>query len=574
MVYFRIMRIAGTILKIIILLILLAALAVAVAYSLYKDVFFEEARTRLASGLSEVTGHHVNIGSIKLVSFNSVSLDHVSIAPPDKKDMDIININNATILIDVLSFLKDKQLKTTITLEGAHSGDILCNAAIRTVSSKAGIYRKVFDVSLLESVFIIEALAAKSDFILKDIFGILKIDNGKIAEAKIHLTHNEIKYLFGFTPGKEETPGYDISLRSDNLGLRSRLTKEGDRLTVNSLTGMFYTLRFDLTGELKDLLSPVAHCSLNGTVKTDLSTFTILPGKIGDFAREHPLSGPVESTINFETEYLDLEKCELTAVMLANNLKIDDLRVKEVTAKLSLKEGRISAPAIEGALYNGMFTIDLKVDILEKELPYLISANINDMDLGLFMRDVMKEKTAISGIFNADLSLKGYANDSSTAEGNGSITISKGNLGQITILAPLIGDIYSKAQNMLGWDTLGNIEEAYMDLEIRDREIMTDDLTLWGKDIYITSEGYMDFDGNLDLTFQNHFREQDSGKDGEWRTELRDVIIRFGKTISRAHLGGTVKDPKWDFEYINPLKNFGRGFTRFLDSLGSPSRPE
>ena len=96
---------------------------------------------------------------------------------------------------------------------------------------------------------------------------------------------------------------------------------------------------------------------------------------------------------------------------------------------------------------------------------------------------------------------------------------------------------------------------AAADFEIRNRRIITDNLIFEGKDLSITGEGYMDFDGNLNFSFQNELMEPSPDADEEWQESIRNAIISFGKRISRAHLKGTLSDQKWEFEYLNPFRN-------------------
>ena len=138
------------------------------------------------------------------------------------------------------------------------------------------------------------------------------------------------------------------------------------------------------------------------------------------------------------------------------------------------------------------------------------------------------------------------------------------------ILAPLLGDIFTSVQSVLLTKTSVDINLAYMDFEIKNRRISTDNLTFMGESIYITSQGYMDFDGRLNFTFQNQFRETvpEGQEEEDWQIALRNAIVRFGKLISKARLRGTIKEPEWDFEYINPLGDMiKRKFNEFLNTF-------
>lgn len=70
----------------------------------------------------------------------------------------------------------------------------------------------------------------------------------------------------------------------------------------------------------------------------------------------------------------------------------------------------------------------------------------------------------------------------------------------------------------------------------------------------------MGFDGTLDFYVENQLLEQSSVTAAGWQENLQNVITGFGKFISKAYLKGTIKEPKWKFEYKNP-------FTKILPLL-------
>ena len=77
----------------------------------------------------------------------------------------------------------------------------------------------------------------------------------------------------------------------------------------------------------------------------------------------------------------------------------------------------------------------------------------------------------------------------------------------------------------------------------------------------------MDFDGNLDFTFQNQFQDPGSEENENWQNMLRTSIVKFGRSISKARLRGTIKEPEWDFEYLvsniisDNIQKFFRGIS-------------
>ena len=533
-----------TFIKIVFLLIVLTAIAGVIAYSAYKDDLMEKARISLSEKLSEVLKHRVSIGSVRYVPFQTIELEHVTIYSPDKSDTIIADANSIAITVDVLTAIREKRLKTTITTDGTSVGEALATGVIRTISKESGTYEGLFDPSLIHSVSILDGAVGIKKFAVRNAVGILEVDNMTIPKGKLGFKYKSIPYGVTFEKIKGENPGYDISVRSEALSFSTKISGDTEKLNVDDLEGMYHTIHFDLTGEATDILSPEVSTSFNGTIEADLGTFAILPGKIGTSSRDLSLKGKINSKVSLKTTGTDLEKLELTSTISAENIKIDKIRIDEVSTKIQIKDGRLAAPMIHGRFYGGVLSGNLKADILEKNIPYMLSLVLTSTDFAGLMEDVNDNIEEVYGVLDADIYLEGYATEVSSYKGNAGMTISDANLGPMPIATPFLGDLYASIEHLIPDARMVNITQAYADFDIENRKLETDNLTFLGDDIYVTSEGTLDFDGNLDFVFENHFRRAPSPDEG-WQVALRNSMIYVGKFIKKSRLTGTIQKPEW-----------------------------
>lgn len=533
-----------TFIKIIFLLIILAAIAAVVAYSIYKDDLHQEIRTLVSRKLSEASAFPVSVGSVHYIPFQSLSLDHVTVYSPENTDLLIADADNIIITFDVPAIIREKYLKTTITTSGMHSGNFLLSGTFRTLSRKSESFEGVFDPSLIYSVSILDAHIGFKDFAARNVIGILDIDNMQIPKGKIIFSYKGRKYLVDFRKMDTSLPGYNISLRSDDLGFTARIVKDKDRLTVDDLEGMYRTFHFDLTGEVADFLKEEAVSSFNGTLEAELGTFPLLPGETGKAARKLDTRGKVNANLFFKLKGTDIKKTEASATILAEEVFLDKLWIKEISTKMTLKDGRLSAPVINGEIYSGVLSGEFKSDIWEKDLPFMLNLVLTSVDFESLITDLNGNIDGVYGILDADVNLEGYAPLPSSYKGDGSITISDANLGSMPIVTPLLGDIYESIKYMLPEARMVNINHAYADFDIENRKVKTDDLTFLGDNIYVHAEGYLDFDGNLDFKFENRFREPPSEDEG-WQVAIRNSMIYVGKFIKKSRLRGTIQNPVW-----------------------------
>ena len=465
----------------------------------------------------------------------------------------ITSANNVIIAFDLVSIIRDKKLRTTISCEGLQSEHLLCNTTLRTESRTAEEYIDIFDLSILETISIIDGMLSVKKIIFRDLVGLINIDNSKFTSGKIHVKHKTADYLVDILPvEREKTSEEDVSLplqmsvRSDNLGFQSLIVLDGSDLIFESLDGMFYTCHFGFTGNVHNYLLSDMSFALKGFVETNLITLKEFDGPIGKLSRNRLLSGDMKASVGLEGTDFDIAQITASSAFSLNNIKIDSLKINTLSGNLTLEKGRLTIPSITGDIYGGALSGDVKMDLAEKGLPFMLSLFINDMDYGSLLADLTEDTGApIYGHTNMNLSVQGYASDSSTYKGHGALTVSNGNLGPMPILTPLLGNIYTSLQDMFPKGRVGNITEAYVDFEIDDQKISTDDLTFMGEDVSITAQGYMDFDGNLNFFFQNELRDPSDEEDEDWQVSLRNTIINLGKLISKVRLTGTIKDPVW-----------------------------
>ncbi len=245
---------------------------------------------------------------------------------------------------------------------------------------------------------------------------------------------------------------------------------------------------------------------------------------------------------------------DTSSIFSIEKIKFGKINIDDVNGAVYLNPILVYVPFLEGALYNGSFTAEGIVDLIEPSYPYELNFSMRDSQLGSILRDLTNKPSSILGLVDINLYANGSTTSSDKTEGYGNLYVSDANLGRMPILTPLLGDIYSAFEDIFDVKDTISITSASCDFDIKERKIMTDNLVLWGKEIYITSYGSMDFDGKLDFVFQNQFRDTYEGKPEGWQRDLRDAIVAFGKVISKARLYGTIKNPEWKFETATPVK--------------------
>lgn len=532
-------------LKILLSFFLLILATLGTLYAIYINDIYQHIHDTLETRLSAATGTAVTIGDIKLLPPRTILVSSAVFRKKGDPGQVLARATDTTIAISLPELIKDKQLKTLITLRGLNINGLETHAVLKTISPEAETYKEAFDINRIDSVFVVDAMLSAKGFMLHDIVGNLELINGKLVSGKLIFITNEFKYFTSFTMPSARNRSHKLKIRSENLDIDTEFTIGPERIILHSLKGKYYVVELDINGEMIDPFTPDIAMSFGGTWEADMKDFSSLPGNVGTFCRRTPVEGKISSNIHFSGAGPDIKKYKLSSTVYASNIRLNKLRMAEFMTKVSLMNDMLHAPLLNGTFYDGTLSGSLTANLFQDNIPFTLRMTINNLDFEKMMKDLTSELSKVYGNLGFNLEMNGLIKNPVSWEGHGDLTVSNGNLGPMPVITPLLGDIYAYLQRFLPSSAQDKITDAYVDFDIRDRHIYTEDLTLLGKEIAITAEGSVGFDGSLDFVFQNEIRPRDPSEEKEWHEKLRDSIINFGKHIKRTKLRGTVSEPEW-----------------------------
>ena len=539
--------------KITFFIVLLIILGTVTLFPVYKNALFDKTRLFLSKEITNNSDYSVDIGRLNFSCLSAIDLYGVSISKKKSLSSAPVNINEVKIAFDIQALVFRKELEATLYLDGIEKNKVLSNAIIKTYSKRAASYRNIFDPSLITDISLIDTAVSFKNFHIDRIYGDISVNDRQITGAKVSLFFNDRDYLIGFYPYTDQKGSFESVLHSKNIDLTTGIKKLDNRnFIIDYITGTLYCLKLDLFGRIKDITSSAMDMSLEGELKTNLAALRTLPGNLGKSFQNTDISGTIISQVSFKSTDPSFEKYELLASLLSGRISVKNVELTDMEAGMTIKNGRLDIPDMTSLFYRGKLSGDIKLDLKEKGMPYILSLSLDNMFLDEFIENMTGTFSPVYGDTFAKLSLRGYGTDTSTMEGSLEIEISKADLGPMPLIAPLLGDIYSILRDkIIAPENRVNISRAYGEFTIKNRQISTDNAVLLGDNIAISGTGHMDFDGSLDFTLENKFTQAPIEEADNWQTNLRNTIIRFGKALGKAKLKGTIQEPKWMFDYFN-----------------------
>ncbi|MDD5488933.1 MAG: AsmA-like C-terminal region-containing protein [Candidatus Omnitrophica bacterium] len=525
-------------------LLLLSALIPVIIYfvlSIYGDEITARLKTRLENEIMTVIGLTASIKDLDLSLSRGMTMYDVDILDKDTK---VCTINEITLMPDIPHLLKAHRLKYLIHLTGFKKKDISCDLIFEVYSGEMPDLNSLYGQHFIESVYVIDGEFSYRDLKFSSICGRADLDTSGISNAKMHFIFAGTPYIAHYMPRPEEFSGFDISLRSKTLTLTGSMIPDNSDLILKEFNGVFAGILFTFDGVLKDIGTDTISGYGKAEAELDLTSIPELIGTFVSVPDNIPLSGKIRTIVDISGAGMSLTEYTVTAEISATGMSMGNIGIKDMYGKIDIREGRLTSQTLRASICKGELKAQIAVDLTDKDLPFSLLFDASGINYGTLISDLSPDEPGVSGRLEGTLDLQGYATSTPSLVGKGRLDIYDADLGTMPILTPFLGEIYAALQDTIPGFRKTIINRAYADLTIKNKRIFTNDLTLQGDTISIIAHGSVGFDGGLDLVFENKITGP-SEEEEDWQTTLRNTIVNLGKMISRTHLRGTLKDPKW-----------------------------
>ena len=541
--------------KILLFLVIFIVLAGVVLF-LTRHLIFDKVKTIAIKKIEFSTGRGIKIERAGYVPVKGIRLDGISVYKTPSREKELLFIERGYVKFSFLTLVKEKLFSPDISINKLKIDNI---SASGRISFSLNLSRPTTGIKpLLDDlgqVRIAGAVISRDNIVFKNINGLVLLSALSISSKDLSFSMNDMPHSLDFdikNPLGEFSSSFKLS--AENLSIVGSLDKKENFYKIPSLKGVFLNSSFSCMGEIKDIKAMLI--SLYGEAKINLKDIaSFIPAESKSAFESIALEGVLSNSVYCSGSVKDMLKLELGIKSSSDNLKIKGFAFERFSSEIRLKDGVLEAPAITAYPYKGKAQAVFSVDLKKDYRPYFIKCAIQNVDMAFLVKDTKLKDKQIRGLLFAEAAVRGEANNSATAEGQGSIRITNANLGPMPLLTPLLGNLYGYLQTNVFTDLKKiDITEATADFYIANRKIATENLILWGDTIIIHAYGYVDFDKRLNFDIENEFVEPEETEEEDWQASLQEAIAQFGKIMSKARLTGTLDKPEWKFEYFGGIK--------------------
>ena len=553
-------------------ILIIAFVIMATVVSLYagRHFFHNKLKIFLIEKLETSTRCGITIENISFAPLKGVRLRGVSFYKDKLYKEKTFYVSHLYIRFPLGKFLWNKIFSPTIAIENLKLQNTLVNGYLGFSVDLAKKTSAQDEASFaIQNIWFHNLSVKNGPLRIKNANGSVYVspESIKTSDVSFNLNNEPCKLQLEITDPAGE-PSLELNIKSAKINLTSNANKEAEVYKISKIAGNFFDSSFELMGEFEYEKAPAL--SLYGKVILDAGDIVyFVPEEMQKTLVALNPRGILSNSIYFKGNSQESEGWELGIKSDAETLWIGGFVFERFNMDARIKDGKLTVPLLSAYPYNGVFASAFEIDLKDEYAPYRLSCKLSKIDIKALLRDTELKSKSIKGFLFSEFAVKGSVKNINSMEGSGSIFIKNANLGPMPLLTPLLGNIYGYMQGLIPELKKIEITQGSADFYIKDRQVLTDNLVLWGETVSIHAKGHIDFDGNLDFDVENKVAEPENIKDLEdWQAGLQEVIVQFGKMMSTAHLTGTLQKPKWKFEYLGGIQNvFGGGLNKILKGI-------
>jgi len=331
---------------------------------------------------------------------------------------------------------------------------------------------------------------------IKNITGIMEATRDSLKWRDTTFTYLDKPYSWTASLDNFKNPKISIILNGKDLQLKTDMTKNGDRVMIDDLTGQYLNVAFDAKGAMT--LSPgrAPMLDITSQMSVRLEDFiNALPAQQKQNVTALNPLGEISLTAHLKGPALDWKSYNLNADIISPVITLMGYRLKEVKININQDEGKIKNLTLDGKLYEGSVHAIASMDLIAPGMPYDLALNIDNTDLHELKIDSPLKMDEINGKFYLTTIAHGTMADfKNKFHAKGSMAIREGFLAQFNVFKGLLS-VLNDAMH-LGEVMITDVESNFT---VDNQKINTDNLRLKSPTVVLLGHGWVNFDQYCDL---------------------------------------------------------------------------
>ena len=368
---------------------------------------------------------------------------------------------------------------------------------------------------------------------LEKVNGTLRLEANQLMWSEVAFRCLGADYQTSGTITNFETPGVQLELSSKDLSLESVFAVNEEMITFTKFAGRYIDSNFSLTGKVDLASSSAINADIAGALDVSIDDIKVILKDFKDKLERMKAMGRVSADFNLKGNLKDIKFCAIDAKILSNSISLYGFKPTNIIIDYHQKDGIVDMPSIHSFLYGGTLDAAARIELVPKDNPYSISADIKEMRLEKLKEDTGLKDKDISGSIRIHATLNGLSNNLASLAGSGKIAVTNGKLWQLNMFKGLGALLFTSDFNEVSF------KEVSAAFNIKDRTISSEGLWLTSDMINMYGSAQIDFDNNINVSLKAEITNEalESGT-------RKNITKAIGK-YTLIDITGTLKDPKY-----------------------------
>lgn len=368
---------------------------------------------------------------------------------------------------------------------------------------------------------------------IENIRGAVVFSGSGLTWPSMYFSYEKIPYRTSGRIKDFSSPQVSCKLSSPELSLESNLALRDNQLNITSCAGKYRQSEFDIKGSAN---TQTYALDLSGKINLNLNNiFGLLTQEIQETLQKLKVGGScnIEGTVKGNAK--ESKNLQANLMVTSGNFSIYDLKIND--ASFNLKQGNTALNATEFSAksYDGNINAQINLDLAESPPAYNTKFTLKNINLAKLKKDTDFKDKELAGLLNIKGELNGSTTDRNTLNGSGYLTVKEGKIWEINLFKGLGEFLFLPIYQKIVFS------EIDADFFIGDKKVKFANSFLGGKMMELATNGYIGFDGTLDLDMH--------AKVSKSLLEDSPDLRKFGSMIFgnllNIKISGTLKNPQY-----------------------------
>lgn len=348
-----------------------------------------------------------------------------------------------------------------------------------------------------------------------------------------------------------QSPGVQFALSSKDLSLESIFAVNHQLINLSKCDGRYLNSELALSGKINTEDPKNLQVDIGGGLILDLEDIKNILNKFKNQIEQIKPDGIVHAKFNLTGNINDLKSCAIATEFSSPSISIFGLRSQEFFLNYNQENGLADIPLVHFDLYGGTVDLSAKMNLNTENLPFWVSADIENVKIEKLKIDTPAKDKDIAGTIKAQVKINGFSRYPEQLNGAGTIFITDGKLWELNLFKGLGELLFVKDFARIIFN------EGYCGFTIQDKSVFTDNLKLKSALAELDGSCKIGFDGSLGGSLDVQINDEMAPLSGTLK-DVATAIIGKASRFGVIKISGTLKEPKFKFKAAIPdiIKSF------------------